>query len=96
MQEQKEVIKINNISKEYQMGNEIVYALRNVSLSICKNEYVAIMGPSGSGKSTMMNILGCLDTPTSGAYALDGQDVSQLEDNELAEIRNKKIGFIFL
>jgi len=95
MQKQKEVIKISNISKEYQMGDEIVYALRNVSLSIHQNEYVAIMGPSGSGKSTMMNILGCLDTPTSGTYVLAGEDVSQLEDNELAEIRNKKIGFIF-
>ena len=95
MQEQKEVIKIQNISKEYRMGDEIVYALRNVSLAICKNEYVAIMGPSGSGKSTMMNILGCLDTPTAGMYVLDGEDVSQLEDNELATIRNKKIGFIF-
>jgi len=95
MNENKEVIKINNVSKEYQMGDETVYALRSVSLSICKNEYVAIMGPSGSGKSTMMNILGCLDTPTSGTYILDGQAVSQLEDNELAEIRNKKIGFIF-
>jgi putative ABC transport system ATP-binding protein len=92
---EQQVINIKNISKEYIIGSEIVYALRDVSLSVNKNEYVAIMGPSGSGKSTLMNILGCLDTPTKGTYLLDNEDVSQLEDNELAEIRNKKIGFIF-
>jgi putative ABC transport system ATP-binding protein len=90
-----EVINAEHISKRYQMGEETVFALRDISLSIKKNEYVAIMGPSGSGKSTMMNILGCLDTPSSGKYELEGQDVSQMEDNELATIRNKKIGFIF-
>lgn len=89
------VINVEHISKIYQMGTELVYALREVSLTINHNEYVAIMGPSGSGKSTMMNILGCLDTPTSGFYELDGEDVSQLEDNDLAAIRNKKIGFVF-
>lgn len=89
------VIRIQNISKIYRMGEELVYALRDVSLSINYNEYVAIMGPSGSGKSTMMNILGCLDTPTAGTYELSGNDVSQLEDNDLATIRNRKIGFVF-
>lgn len=89
------VISIENVKKVYQMGEEKVFALRDVSLKINKNEYVAIMGPSGSGKSTMMNILGCLDTPTAGHYELDGNDVSEMTDNELAEIRNKKIGFIF-
>ena len=90
-----DLIRIEHISKIYQMGEELVYALRDVSLRIKPNEYVAIMGPSGSGKSTMMNIVGCLDTPTAGTYVLDGQDVSQLEDNDLATIRNKKIGFVF-
>jgi len=94
MQEE-DIIRIEHISKIYQMGEELVYALRDVSLRIKSNEYVAIMGPSGSGKSTMMNILGCLDTPTAGLYELAGQDVSKLEDNDLAEIRNKKIGFVF-
>jgi len=89
------IISIANVSKLYQMGQETVFALRDISLEIKKNEYVAIMGPSGSGKSTLMNILGCLDTPTSGRYYLDSQDVSQMESNELAEIRNKKIGFVF-
>ena len=89
------LIKINNISKVYKMGTELVFALRDVSLTIRQNEYVAIMGPSGSGKSTLMNILGCLDSPTSGQYWLEDRDVSQLEDNELAAIRNKKIGFVF-
>ncbi len=89
------VIEIQNISKLYRMGEETVFALRDISLVIKKNEYVAIMGPSGSGKSTLMNILGCLDTPTSGTYFLDSEDVSQLESNDLAEIRNKKIGFVF-
>lgn len=95
MQKMEDLIRIEHISKIYQMGEELVYALRDVSLRIKPNEYVAIMGPSGSGKSTMMNIVGCLDTPTAGTYVLDGQDVSQLEDNDLATIRNKKIGFVF-
>jgi len=89
------VIEINNIVKNYQVGTVIVRALRNVSMNIDKNEYVALMGPSGSGKSTLMNLLGCLDTPTKGDYILNGTDVSRLEDNQLAEIRNKEIGFIF-
>ncbi len=89
------VIEINNIVKNYQVGTVIVRALRDVSLNIDRNEYVALMGPSGSGKSTLMNLLGCLDTPTKGEYILNGTDVSKLEDNQLAEIRNKEIGFIF-
>ncbi len=90
-----EIIRINNLVKNYKVGTEIVRALRSVSLSIKRNEYVALMGPSGSGKSTLMNILGCLDTPTSGNYFLNGKDVSKLSDNELAEIRNVEIGFVF-
>lgn len=89
------VIRIENVTKEYKMGEETVRALRGVSLSIHRNEYVAIMGPSGSGKSTMMNLLGCLDTPTSGRYEFNGKDVATMEDDELAEIRNKEIGFVF-
>jgi len=89
------VIEIHNIVKNYQVGSVIVRALRSVSLDINKNEYVAIMGPSGSGKSTLMNILGCLDTPTKGQYILNGTDVSKMEDDQLAEIRNKEIGFVF-
>ncbi|HBS87615.1 MAG: macrolide ABC transporter ATP-binding protein [Bacteroidetes bacterium GWF2_38_335] len=89
------IITFNEIVKNYEMGVQVVRALREVSMDICKNEYVAIMGPSGSGKSTMMNILGCLDTPTSGKYILNGNDVSSMHDNELAEIRNKEIGFVF-
>jgi len=89
------VIEIHNIVKNYQVGTVIVQALRSVSLDINKNEYVAIMGPSGSGKSTLMNILGCLDTPTKGMYILNGTDVSKMEDDMLAEIRNKEIGFVF-
>ncbi len=89
------VIRIEGVTKEYKMGEEIVRALRGVSLSIYRNEYVAIMGPSGSGKSTMMNLLGCLDTPTSGRYEFNGKDVATMEDDELAEIRNKEIGFVF-
>ena len=81
--------------KNYMIGTIVVPALRSVTVDIKKNEYVAIMGPSGSGKSTLMNIIGCLDTPTSGEYILNGTDVSQLEDNRLAEIRNKEIGFVF-
>jgi putative ABC transport system ATP-binding protein len=89
------VIEIHDIVKNYQVGSVIVRALRSVSLTIDKNEYVAIMGPSGSGKSTLMNILGCLDTPTKGQYILSGTDVSKMEDDRLAEIRNKEIGFVF-
>lgn len=92
---QQEVISIKNISKKYVMGEQIIAALKDVSLSIMRNEYVALMGPSGSGKSTLMNILGCLDTPTSGSYLLNGKEVSKMEDDELAYIRNKEIGFVF-
>ena len=89
------VIEIRDIVKNYQVGSVIVRALRSVTLDIYRNEYVAIMGPSGSGKSTLMNLLGCLDTPTSGIYILNGTDVSKMEDDFLAEIRNKEIGFVF-
>jgi len=89
------VIKINNIAKHYQVGTQLVKALRTISLEINRNEYVALMGPSGSGKSTLMNILGCLDTPTHGEYFLAGQDVSKMDDNSLADIRNREIGFVF-
>lgn len=90
-----EIIRLEQISRRYVMGSEIIHALRNISLSIYKNEYVAFMGASGSGKSTLMNILGCLDTPNSGKYFLDGIDVSNMKDKELAAVRNKKIGFVF-
>ncbi len=90
-----QVIKINDIAKHYQVGTQLVKAIRSISLDINKNEYVALMGPSGSGKSTLMNILGCLDTPTSGAYFLAGNDVSKMDDNALADIRNRQIGFVF-
>ena len=90
-----EVIRIENLHKTYILGSQKVNALDGVSLSINKNDYIAIMGPSGSGKSTMMNILGCLDTPTSGRYILGGTDVSQMEDSLLADVRNKQIGFVF-
>lgn len=92
---QENLITIDNIKKYYKVGTVIVKALEGVSLTINKNEYVAIMGPSGSGKSTLMNILGCLDTPTEGSYVLNGTDVSKLEDDRLAEIRNQEIGFVF-
>jgi putative ABC transport system ATP-binding protein len=91
----KEIINFENIHKYYKVGPHIVKALQNVTMKIYKNEYVALMGPSGSGKSTLMNILGCLDSPTGGKYILNEKDVSKLTDNELAEIRNKEIGFVF-
>jgi putative ABC transport system ATP-binding protein len=89
------IINLENITKVYQVGSEEVHALDGVSLKIDRNEYVAIMGPSGSGKSTLMNILGCLDTPTEGKYDLKETDVSGMSDNELAEVRNREIGFVF-
>jgi putative ABC transport system ATP-binding protein len=89
------IITIEHIAKIYQVGSEEVFALRDVSLKIDKNEYVAIMGPSGSGKTTLMNILGCLDTPTKGLYSFNGLNVSDMNDNELAQIRNREIGFVF-
>ncbi len=89
------LIKIDQLSRHYEMGSETVYALRGVSLLIERGEYVAIMGPSGSGKSTLMNLIGCLDTPSTGNYELNGLDVSEMNDNELAEIRNREIGFVF-
>lgn len=89
------LIETHDISKIYRMGAETIHALKSVSIKIEKGEYVAFMGPSGSGKSTFMNIIGCLDTPTGGTYILNGQDVSNMTDNELAEVRNKEIGFVF-
>ena len=89
------LIRIEDLKKEYVMGDQIVRALNGVSIDIHKNEYVAIMGPSGSGKSTMMNILGCLDTPSAGEYYLNNHRVSELSDDQLAEVRNKEIGFVF-
>jgi putative ABC transport system ATP-binding protein len=89
------IIETCDISKVYHMGSESVHALRSVSIQIKKGEYVAFMGPSGSGKSTLMNIVGCLDSPTGGSYVLNGKDVSNMVDNELAEVRNKEIGFVF-
>ncbi len=89
------VIHIRAIVRNFQMGQETVYVLKGIDLDIKRGEYVAIMGPSGSGKSTLMNLLGCLDTPTSGTYILNGSDVSQMSDDQLAEIRNKEIGFVF-
>lgn len=90
-----EIIRLEEIYKIYRVGNQEVRALDGVSLSVFKNEYVAIMGPSGSGKSTLMNILGCLDSPGSGHYILNGVDVSEMEDGELADVRNREIGFVF-
>jgi len=92
---EKPIIQISELGKTYVMGNEKVHALKTITLNIKKNEYVALMGPSGSGKSTLMNLLGCLDTPTRGKYLLNGSDVSKMEDDELAEVRNKEIGFVF-
>lgn len=90
-----EVIRLENITRHYKVGTVIVKALQGVSISVKRNEFLALMGPSGSGKSTLMNLIGCLDTPTSGKYTLNGQDVSGMDDNELADIRNKEIGFVF-
>ena len=89
------IIEITELRKTYEMGTEYVHALKSISLNIHKNEYVALMGPSGSGKSTLMNLLGCLDTPTAGQYLLNQEDVSDMDDSELADVRNKEIGFIF-
>jgi putative ABC transport system ATP-binding protein len=89
------MIELSDITKEYHMGTQTVHALRGVSLAIQEGEFVAVMGPSGSGKSTLMNMIGCLDQPTSGTYKLDGIDVSQMSDDQLARIRNKRIGFVF-
>lgn len=89
------VIELRNIIRDFKLGSQTVHVLKGIDLDIKKGEYVALMGPSGSGKSTLMNLLGCLDTPTSGSYNLAGRDVSQMKDNELAEVRNKEIGFVF-
>jgi len=89
------IIHLENLTKNYFLGKQVIEVLKGISLDIRKNEYVALMGPSGSGKSTLMNILGCLDTPTSGKYILNGKDVSRTTDNELAEVRNGEIGFVF-
>ena len=89
------LIELEHISRTYDMGGEIVHALRDITLSINRNEYVAIMGPSGSGKSTLMNMIGCLDSPSGGSYFLGGQDVSTMDDSGLAEVRNRQIGFVF-
>ena len=89
------VIEIDGVTKLYRMGSETIHALRGVALTIRRNEYLAIMGPSGSGKSTLMNMLGCLDTPTAGHYAFNGNDVAAMSDDELADIRNREIGFVF-
>lgn len=95
MENREAIITIKDIRKIYQVGTQEVHALAGVDLTIYKNDYVAIMGPSGSGKSTLMNILGCLDTPSSGLYVLNGTDVSHMDEDELAEVRNKEIGFVF-
>jgi putative ABC transport system ATP-binding protein len=89
------LIRIQNLARRYVMGTETVHALRGVSVNIERGEYLAIMGPSGSGKSTLMNLLGCLDTPSDGSYELNGKDVARMSDNELADIRNREIGFVF-
>lgn len=89
------IIHLESIRKNYYLGKQVIEVLKGISLDIYKNEYVALMGPSGSGKSTLMNILGCLDTPTAGTYILNGKDVSRMSDNDLAEVRNQEIGFVF-
>jgi putative ABC transport system ATP-binding protein len=89
------IIHLNDIRKDYYLGKQVIQVLKGITLDIYKNEYVALMGPSGSGKSTLMNILGCLDTPTGGTYVLNGKDVSGMSDNDLAEVRNQEIGFVF-
>ena len=89
------IIHLENIRKSYYLGKNELQVLKGISLDIFKNEYVALMGPSGSGKSTLMNLLGCLDTPSGGRYILNGKDVSRMPDNDLAEVRNKEIGFVF-
>jgi putative ABC transport system ATP-binding protein len=89
------IIHLEQIKKNYYLGKQVIEVLKGISLKINKGEYVALMGPSGSGKSTMMNIIGCLDTPTAGMYILNGQDVSKMVDNSLAEVRNREIGFVF-
>ncbi len=89
------IIETVDIAKRYVMGSEVIEALKSITISVHKGEYVAFMGPSGSGKSTLMNIIGCLDTPTAGTYVLNGQDVSRMQENALAEVRNKEIGFVF-
>ncbi len=94
-EEKTPVIRLTNIRREYKMGDEVIKALNGVNLDIYRNEYVAIMGPSGSGKSTLMNVIGCLDTPSEGDYILNGINVSQMGDNELAQVRNHEIGFVF-
>lgn len=91
----KPIIEIKGITRDFPLGEEIIHVLKGIDLTIDKGEYVALMGPSGSGKSTLMNLLGCLDTPTSGSYVLNGKHVSEMHDDELAEIRNKEIGFVF-
>lgn len=94
-QKNKAIIQIDAVTKQYQLGGETIKALNQISLTIERGEFVAIIGPSGSGKSTLMNVIGCLDTPTSGTYKLDGHEIGRLNDNQLAEIRNQKVGFIF-
>lgn len=89
------IIRLSEIAKSYKIGTEVIHALRSVTLDIYKNEYVALMGPSGSGKSTLMNVLGCLDSPSSGEYVLNNKSVAKMPDDELAEVRNKEIGFVF-
>jgi putative ABC transport system ATP-binding protein len=93
--EQPPILKLRGITRDFKLGSQTVHVLKGIDLDIFKNQYVALMGPSGSGKSTLMNLLGCLDTPTAGSYELNGNDVSRMGDNELAEIRNHEIGFVF-